>query len=53
MRENLVIDGNAVYEIDVDCMEQLERKREREKKAFPDGTKSNLQKKGYSQRSKK
>lgn len=32
MKEHLIIDGNAVYEIDLDCMEKLEKRRELEKK---------------------
>lgn len=32
MKEHLIIDGNAVYEIDLDCMEKLEKKRNLEKK---------------------
>lgn len=32
MKEHLIIDGNAVYEIDLDCMEKLEKRRALEKK---------------------
>lgn len=36
MAERLIIDGNAVYEIDEDCMRRMGKKTKFEKEGAPD-----------------